>query len=566
MLKRRFLTVAAAGTLVFAFLQTTAVRADSPVPTPLTRTEFGRRILGPIDPSIAGGGVSVYRNAPNPICTQTQADGAVHRTDCEGNAPDNETSIAVDPSNPSILLAAGNDYQLAITSGGQVKGFSFTRPQVSTDGGTTWVSHPIKYTGNSSTGDPAVAIDAAGTQYVAALGFTYPQGPTVNAKNPDVLVAHSTDHGATWSTPASIALGSGQFNSPGIFNDKEMIAAWGNGNAIVTWTRFLGGYQGSYVQSPIYASVTHDGGNTWTPGVQISGSASFCAGTGPGGPNDCNNSQGSWPAVAADGSIYVTFVSTDPTSSDFADNLLVVKVDPQTAQLVGGPYVVSRVQDGLNDYPLSAFGELTLHDSQFRVPAFGNIAADPTNTQHLATTWSDMRNSPSAGGNDFQNGVFQDPYATATNSDVMMSQSFDGGLTWSAAAPVRANTTGDQFFSSAAFLSDGRLVVGMMDRSADPANDAYTYTLSLLKAGSWTTQNVSGAASDPTKNNRWFTGGLVFPGFPYPSSFIGDYTTIAASGTTVHPLWTDLRNPTTFGIRTGADQQLMTTSFRYRHA
>ncbi len=563
---RRIRAVLAAGTLAFPFLQTSLVRAESPLPAPLTRTEFGRGILASVDPSGSGAGLSVYKNAPATICTQTQADGTVHRTDCEGNAPDNETSIATDPSNPSVLLAGGNDYQLAVTAGGAFKGLAFTRPQVSTDGGATWVTHSIKYSGYTATGDPAVAIDAAGTQYVATLGFNFTTGSSSNAKNADIIVAHSTDHGSSWSAPARIASGSGQFNSPGIFNDKEMIAAWGNGNAVVTWTRFVQGYKGSYVQSPIYASVTHDGGNTWTAGIQISGSAVFCAGVGPGGVNDCNNSQGSWPAVAADGSIYVYFLNGDPTSPDGDDQVLVSKIDPVTGQLLAGPYRVSGTQDGLNDYPLSAFGDLTLHDSQFRVPSFGNIATDPTNAQHLAVTWSDMRNSPSVEGNDFANNTFQDPYATATNSDVMLSQSFDGGQTWSAALPVGSSTAGDQFFGSAAFLSDGRLVVGMMDRSGDAANNAYTYTLSLRTAGGWSTRNASGAASDPTKNNRWFTGGLVLPGFPYPNSFIGDYTTIAVSGTTVHPLWTDLRNSTTFGTRTGADEQLMTTSIKYPHA
>jgi hypothetical protein len=110
--------------------------------------------------------------------------------------------------------------------------------------------------------------------------------------------------------------------------------------------------------------------------------------------------------------------------------------------------------------------------------------------------------TPSVEGNDFANGVFQDPYTTATNSDVMVSQSTDGGQTWSAPTLIGQSTANDQFFGSAGFLSDGQLVVGMMDRSGDVANDSYTYTLSVLSGGSWTTQNVSSAASDPTKNNR----------------------------------------------------------------
>ena len=42
----------------------------------------------------------------------------------------------------------------------------------------------------------------------------------------------------TWTTATRVASGSGSFGSVGIFNDKEYIAAWGDGNAIVTWSRF----------------------------------------------------------------------------------------------------------------------------------------------------------------------------------------------------------------------------------------------------------------------------------------------------------------------------------------
>ena len=97
----------------------------------------------------------------------------------------------------------------------------------------------------------------------------------------------------------------------------------------------------------------------------------------------------------------------------------------------------------------------------------------------------------------------------------------------------------------------------MNDRSYDPANNAYAYSLSIQTATGWSTQNVSGALSDPTKNNRWFTGGQIFPNFPYPTTFIGDYTEIAVSGTTVRSFWTDLRNDTTIFGRTGHDEQLM---------
>jgi hypothetical protein len=53
----------------------------------------------------------------------------------------------------------------------------------------------------------------------------------------------------------------------------------------------------------------------------------------------------------------------------------------------------------------------------------------------LAVIWSDMRNSTLPAN--------PDPYQATTNSDVVVSQSFDGGQSWS--APVALNLSDDQF-------------------------------------------------------------------------------------------------------------------------
>jgi hypothetical protein len=197
-------------------------------------------------------------------------------------------------------------------------------------------------------------------------------------------------------------------------------------------------------------------------------------------------------------------------------------------------------------------GDQTLQDSQFRLGGQGAMAADPTDADHLAVVWTDMRDSPSVDA-----GRDQQPYDTVTNADVMVSESWDSGRTWSSPDVVGANPRNDQWFPSVTFLSDGRLVVGMNDRSFDAANHRYAYSLSVQTGSGWSTQNVSGALSDPTMGNRWFTGGQIFPNFPYPTTFIGDYTEIASSGTTVRSYWTDLRNDTFAYGRSGHDMQLM---------
>jgi hypothetical protein len=72
--------------------------------------------------------------------------------------------------------------------------------QVSSDGGVTFsaphavFTAPIGGVSYSSQADPSVAVDGAGNLYVAYLGYGLSGGHT------DVIVAKSTDHGATFAT------------------------------------------------------------------------------------------------------------------------------------------------------------------------------------------------------------------------------------------------------------------------------------------------------------------------------------------------------------------------------
>lgn len=274
--------------------------ADQPLPQPLTH-----RTMNFVQEALTANadgttGEAAYKNPSSPICSTAPSNAANVNTDCEGLAPHNETSIAVDPGNANHLVGSANDYQLFLTSGGTVVETAFSRAHVSWDGGRSWTTYPIDDAGYAATGDPAVAFDGAGNAYLATLGFLWSQGQGLGT-TPDILVAHSSDGGRTWSGPVRVAAGSGSWISVGIFNDKEYLTAWGKGNAIVTWTRFEDGQLGSYIRSPIYASVTHDGGVTWTPPQEISGSAPFCIGAQ--GGNACDQDQASIPVVDASGRI-----------------------------------------------------------------------------------------------------------------------------------------------------------------------------------------------------------------------------------------------------------------------
>jgi hypothetical protein len=445
----------------------------------------------------------------------------------------NETTIAVNPTSPANLIGSANGYAtgqalfIDLPTG-------FVHAHVTFDSGQTWAEYPIPFDQHySATVDPAVAFDADGTAYLTALAYKVKPDGTVTS--PDVLVAHSADGGKSWSFPAFVATGKGTYTSAGLVNDKDYIAAWGHGNAIITWTEVNQGTGGRYISSPIFASVTHDGGNTWTAPAQISGS--FVG------------DQGSVPVVAADGSIHVVFTSNDEAvAPDFRNHLKVVQVDPSTGLSLGTPAEVGLIYAGVNDFPRNVQGYQTLQDSEFRTPGFipGDIAADPTNALHLAVVWFDMRNSTLPAPND--------PYQAKTNADVIVSQSFDGGKTWS--APTAIQQPNDQYEPWGGYDAKGRLQIGYYDRSYDPANHKYGYTLaSETGPGSlhFTEQQVTMALSDPAQGDAWFTV-TANSNFPNATTFMGDYSNIAITPNGVAAYWTDMRLPSTSAGFPGSGQ------------
>jgi hypothetical protein len=102
-----------------------------------------------------------------------------------------------------------------------------------------------------------------------------------------------------------------------------------------------------------------------------------------------------------------------------------------------------------------------------------------------------------------------------------------------------------------AYDATGHLRIGTFDRSADPANHVYNYTLATETAPgalTFTAAPVSTAGSDPTMADRWFAR-TVNPAFPKATAFLGDYSNIAViPGTTrVVSYWTDMRQQNCFG-------------------
>lgn len=456
--------------------------------------------------SFIDGGGNPYRRRVAPNVNQIVDDavntGVGPNHGC--HTPQNETSLAVDPADPQHLVAGANDYRFVNPTAGRNDGsgghyFSF-------DGGRTWGNGflPGLVKGNSTApgpfdgaGDPVVAFGPDGTVYYSNIAF--------NRTTPEngVFVNASTDGGRTFGPPGTVTY----TEDPTLFNDKEWMAVDNSplsphrGTVYVTWTKFEFTPGGTYLRSPIVLARSTDGGRTFSEPVPVSL------------PNNQYN-QFSVPVIGPRGEVYVTFQNWPTLTSVNSQNMVAVSSD-------GGRSFARNVRISNNvDFPYNPdTGRSSLTGQTFRVNS-GPATAIRLSDGMLFTVWADNRNGA----------------ATATNGDVFLSRSADGGLTWT--GPQKVNTeTGkhDQFFPWVAVGGDGSVHVGFYDRQyvvgGDSADDAYldyAYARSSDGRTFAATERITTEASDP---NTQFDG-----------LFIGDYTAVAADvHGNAHLSWTDSR-------------------------
>ena len=447
--------------------------------------------------------------------------------DCDGEVPHNETTIAVNPLDPSHAVGGYHSYQLSFLGATSIAHIIGTT-SVTFDGGANWQEVVPPITPYQFTGDPALAFDGSGRLYFANIADH--EGPGGTYVAPSVVVAHSDDGGLTWTKPTTIAVGKGGVagqNTRLVFQDKEFITADTfplspyKDRAYVTWTSFQEFFRGvsPYAISPIMVSRA-DRDGAWSQEQEISGTSAHCTDYSA-SPNACDQNQFSSPAVASNGRVYVGFENFNTP----AENQYMVVASADGGQTWSAPRRVGPIHD--ITFPVSSFnGRSTLTGCQFRVASPGNIAVDPNNPDVLYAVWADNRNGT----------------ATATDADIVLARSSDGGLTWAQHVLASSN---DQFYPWVAVAPSGRVDVGFMDRGylAGQTECQYGFTLRRLTfdgAGAISTNvatRVDTGLSDAGRS-RWFSGATGGP-----SLFLGDYNAVAvgADGAT-WSLWTDHRN------------------------
>ncbi len=490
-----------------------------------------------------GNGIGQFDNH---TCTLTGNPAANVNLRCGNTFPPlAETAIAVDPNNPSHLLV-GAILRVPILVG-QTFIHDLIGYFVSFDGGTTWVSGQIPATAGGAA-DPSPAFNAKfGTAHMAHIAPDCSSGVCTFS----VEVSSSEDGGLSWKNAVWVSKGLGHtsVSQTAIVNDKPWLVADNNpsspyyGRLYLTWSRFSFFSSGDF-ESPIYISYSDDGGKKWSESTEISGSnITYCTSTIHGLlTNRCLDNQFSTPVVLPNGVVVVHFLNGDNYAAfeaPFESDSQTIAVRSTDGGVTWSPPIhIADLEDGpanppsfslphLGDYPINIIGSNTQTGHQFLVWSVQGMTADPV-TGYLYAFWCDNRDG------------IHDSDTPVTQTNVFMTKSTDGGVTW--VGPTRVTSgSGDRWMAWGGAYNNVVRVM-FMDGSYDYPNR----TLSGVTLGSssdggstWSFERVDTAPSNPN-NAFWFTAGT--PDCFRCTLFIGDYQGMAMDSLgRAHMVWTDMR-------------------------
>jgi hypothetical protein len=415
------------------------------------------------------------------------------------DTPQSETSITVNPNNPSMLVGGSNEIVRL-----PMRGY------FSSDGGQTWGAvdlplPPAATTNGTDFGsDPGVAFDTRGNVYYSYIVVFFNRS-FHSIQGTEMAVAKSFDGGKTWPQVTFFNFNSGS----GKFNDKPMIAVDTNpaspfrDSVYVGWDNAGGGKSSS--NDALLFSRSTDGGLTFSAPVPVN--------TLSGGPSQVI---GADPFVGPNGEVYVAW-------HDVQNSQLMVNSSFDGGATFGQPVAIAPTIVAFDDgIPAQASRRALLY------PACDTDRSGGANRGMLYCSWMDE---------------------TATNgADIFVARSTDRGASWSAPVRVNDDPTGvrkDQFNQ---WLSvdpvTGAVILSWNDARNDPADTKTDIFFSRSTDGGLTfapNVKVTTATSDESAANPFADAGNQY----------GDYEGIVAFGGTAHPIWTDGRLDATIDPATG---------------
>jgi hypothetical protein len=440
----------------------------------------------------------------------------------------NEPTIAVDPTDPSKLIAGSNDEQRQPPCGpGPVRGptapannCSFF-PNVGTsgvytssDGGTSWTNRGLLpgYTDASpggtlvSDGDPVIVFgpkpDANGAfsfatgarAYYAGLA-SFASGAANGNQAPELIaVSRSDDDGVSWTNPVLAATGNG-FK----FNDKEDIWADKNpaspffGRVYVSWTQFRGSVF-TFFGEPVMVTFSADGGATWAKPNQISAAHNNAT---------VGGRQGTAVRTGPDGTVYMFWEDSDVNGAK-----MVVATSHDGGVKWSHATTIASVRDIADPIP----------GANFRTDSFLSAAVDQTSGAIYAS-WSD--GSGGAG-------------------HIVVTNSSDGASSWSTPRTVSAAANGYAFFQGLDVAPNGRVDLAYQ---ALTATSVATYGIGNAKIDSYYVSSANGGVtwSVPTKVSSASSDPAASAQNNLARQFWGDYNTLVSTNTFAYFIYTDSR-------------------------
>lgn len=502
-----------------------------------------------------GGSTPAADNDPN--------DGDADSNDGGNRRQGNEPTVAIDPTNPNVLVAGWNDYcQSDLAAGWMGIGFS-------TDRGRTWLDStipgyplddsaegsrsPLK--GRTDSGDPLVAFDNDGRLFFGGIAFNRAM-PQLGSVFVGTYEARPGPAGPSGQLPKDyvrtrIVGKAGTPSLAGIFQDKPMLevdrstASPHEDNVYLCWSKFQGNGR-----NKIYFARSTDHGVTFSRGQLVSD----------------GYVQGCDIAVEHDGDVYVSWRSFAAPGAGRTNGMRVVRSTDGGATFDRPRQIASFIP-----YAPNQAGQRDCGDGPFycgdpgfvfhRVPLEPRLTADQTGgVPGLFATWNAV--SPQSvvrSGSAYSSAGL----GFVGRSLVYVSKSTDDGRSWSSGQPVDPSPTdpGHQYFSDIDAYG-GKLVTMWQDNRTD---DAYSVQLPIgnrldaqgraVSSGHDVTATYAAVSSDGV---TWIPVGMVSSATHQPQKemfgardipFQGDYNWVAiadgngpaAGGLFAYLVWTDNR-------------------------
>jgi len=404
----------------------------------------------------------------------------------------NESSIAVNPTNPINLIASAVDY----------RDNSSTWVYVSDNGAKSWINKNLgkPFENWRSTNDPSVAFSADGTGYLMYGGFESDlQDGNFKGGN-GIFIARTFNGGKTWEAHIPVVLHTAKQSLDSAFEDKYYVEVDNSpeskffGRVYTPWKRVTA--RDSATQ--IMMAYSDDKGATWSDPIAVSPRLSYTS-------EDTTYGQ-SFPLLEAapNGDLYCVWNNGIKHSIGFNKSTDGGKTWGEPKFIVH--YNIFGITKRLNQ------GWRHTVKGKVRAEAYPVLRCDhsqSTNRGNLYLTW-----------------------AADSIPNVYFSRSIDGGNTWSSPKIIHSDIKNDQFWQWHDIdPKTGEIAVMFFDSRRDQDNLLTECWVSLSADGgeSWVDRPVGDIMADLRLN-------------PFYGNFAGDYSGMAFWNGMVYPTWVDMRN------------------------